>query len=299
MAAFHALPRARHPERGAEDCSLEIMHGDGVSAEECLHIAVPDEPDHVLARSGVHQRGPHDPEDLSPALLFLPEQLRQDRVVGGPLARHLRLHETELGGAVAAAEEPFGVHEDAVAAVFLGTGGHCVALAHLAGLGRHQVARRLAHDDAIHPGEPGPAPDTPRLDVRGQVGGREKAVREYAVGRRRLEPCIRSLRERRRVKVGRPVLKRGTGRHRERNLMRNAECGTPRTRKWEGGTRNIGTVIASPVPRSEFRVPRFTAPPPDPDPPPPRALAHLTPARRARWRAARPPSPARASASVP
>src|SRR5204862_7741623 len=139
----------------------------------------------------------------------------------------------------------------------------------------------------------------PRLELLGRGSGRVMAVREKAAGRRRRGPCSLSVRERRRDRVGRPVVERRTGRQRGRKLMRNAECGTPRTRKWEGGTRNIGTVIASPVPRSEFRVPRFTAAPPDPDPPPPPALAHLTPARRARWRAARPPSPARASASVP
>src|SRR3989475_11285004 len=43
MAAFDALPRARHAERRPEDRRLEIVPRDGVPAEERLHVAVLDE----------------------------------------------------------------------------------------------------------------------------------------------------------------------------------------------------------------------------------------------------------------
>src|SRR5438876_995248 len=150
MAAFDTLPRARHTERRPEDRGLEVVNRDGVATEERLHVAVLDEPDHVFARPRMYQSGAHHPDDLPAALLFLSQELRQDRVVHGSLARHFRLHEAELVGAVTAAEEAFGMHEDALAAILFRADGHGLPFAHPARLRRDQVAPAVPHDHAIH-----------------------------------------------------------------------------------------------------------------------------------------------------
>ena len=105
----------------------------------------------------MHQRRTDHPQDLAAALLLLAEQLREHAVVHGPLARHLRGHEAELVGAARPAEKPFDVHEDPFTAVFRRSDGDLVAAPHAPRLGRDEVVR-AAHDHAIHPGEPRPAP---------------------------------------------------------------------------------------------------------------------------------------------
>src|SRR5205814_10633151 len=120
------------------------------------------EPDHVFARPGMHQRGTHHPQDLAAATLLLAEPLRQHGVVDGLLARHLGLHEPELVGTVRAAEETLGMHEDALAAVLLGAHRDELALAHPAGLGHDEIAARVQHHHAVHAGQARPAPDARR-----------------------------------------------------------------------------------------------------------------------------------------
>ena len=90
-------------------------------------------------------------QTISPApRLFLAQQLGQHAVVHRLLARHLGLHEPELVGAVRAAQEPLGVHVDALAAVLRGAQGDRRAARHAARLGGHELAVRLAHDHAVH-----------------------------------------------------------------------------------------------------------------------------------------------------
>ncbi len=220
MAAFDALPRARHAERRPENRRLEIVHRDGVPAEERLHVAVLDEPDHVFARSRVYQGGPHHPDDLPAALLLLTQELRQDRVVHGPLPRHLRLHEAELVGAVTAAEKALGVHEDALAAILFRADRDGLPFTHLARLGRHQITGGLTHDDAIHARQTRAGPRPRSLDVCRQVGGRKEPVGQDSVGGRGLEARIGRSLERGRLEVGWPVLEPGTGGHRNADNTR-------------------------------------------------------------------------------
>src|SRR5881409_2053829 len=66
------------------------------------------------------------------------------------------------------------MHEDALAAVLFRADGDWLPLAHLARLRHHQVAGRVEHDDAVHPGQAGPTPGAGRLDVGRQVGGGKK-----------------------------------------------------------------------------------------------------------------------------
>src|SRR5206468_9092084 len=70
VPALHTLARARHPERRAEDRRLEIVHRYSVAAEQHVAVAVLDEPDHVLARARVHERGSDHPEDPAAAYFF-------------------------------------------------------------------------------------------------------------------------------------------------------------------------------------------------------------------------------------
>src|SRR5881409_4381570 len=207
--------------RRPEDRRLEIVHRDGVPAEERLHVAVLDEPDHVFARSRVYQGGPHHPDDLPAALLLLTQELCQDRVVHGPLPRHLRLHEAELVGAVTAAKKALGVHEDALAAILFRADRHGLPFAHLARLSRHQITGGLTHDDAIHARQTRAGPRPRSLDVRRQVGGRKEPVGQDSVRGRGLEARIGRSLERGRLEVGWPVLEPGTGGHRNADNTRD------------------------------------------------------------------------------
>src|SRR3989454_525814 len=174
VPALDPLAAARHAQRGAEDRGLEVVHCDGVAAEQRAHVAVADEPDQVFARPGMHQRGPHDPQSLAAALLLLAQQLRQQAVVRRPLAGHFRLHEAELVGAVTAAEEALDVYVDALAAVLRRADGDRRALLAATRLGHHEVAVRVEDDHAVQPGEPRWAPCTAHLDVGRKVRGRKK-----------------------------------------------------------------------------------------------------------------------------
>ncbi len=100
VPAFDAFAFARHPERRTEDRRFEIVHGDGISPEHRAHVAVLDEPDHVLARARMHQRGSDHPQNLAAAGFLFAEQLCEHAVIHRPLARHLGGHEAEFVGAV-------------------------------------------------------------------------------------------------------------------------------------------------------------------------------------------------------
>src|SRR5207245_483312 len=217
VPALDPLAAARHAQRGAEDRGLEVVHCDGVAAEQRAHVAVADEPDQVFARPGVHQRGPHDPQSLAAALLLLAQQLRQQAVVRRPLAGHFRLHEAELVGAVTAAEEALDVYVDALAAVLRRADGDRRALLHPTRLGHHEVAVRVEDDHAVHPGEPRWAPCTAHLDVGRKVRGRKKTVGKNPVGGCGLEASVGSPRERRRFEVGWSILEAGAA-HRTVNI---------------------------------------------------------------------------------
>src|SRR5256886_1788688 len=110
------------------------------------------------------------------------------------------------------------MHENALAAVLFRADRYGLSLAHLARLRRHQVARAVAHDHAIHARETRAGPGAGGFDVGGQVGGRKEPVGQDPVGGRGLEARIGRSRERGRPKVGWPVLEPGTGGHRGRNL---------------------------------------------------------------------------------
>ena len=209
VTAFHPFPGARHPERRAEDRRFQVVHGHRVTAQHRAHVAVADEPDHVLPRPGVHQRGAHHPHDHAAALLFLAQELRQHRVIDGPLARHFGLHEAEFVGAVAAGKEPLGVDVNPVAAVLRRAHRNQPALRYLARLGDEEVVPGLADDHAVHARQARPAPRPAHLQVGGQVRGRKKTVGENSVGGSGLEARIRRTRERRRVEGGWSILEAG------------------------------------------------------------------------------------------
>src|SRR3989441_10615804 len=176
VPALDPLAAARHAQRGAEDGGLEVVHRDRIAAEQRAHVAVVDEPDQVVARPGVHQRGPHDPERLAAALLLLAQQLCQQAVVRRPLAGHLRLHEAELVGAVTAPEEALDVYVAALAPRLRRADGDRRALLHPARLGHHEVAVRVEDYHAVHPGEPRWAPGAGHPAGGRKVRGRIKTV---------------------------------------------------------------------------------------------------------------------------
>jgi hypothetical protein len=158
----------------------------------------------------VHERGSDDPDDLAAPLLLLAEQLRQHRVIHGPLAGHLGLHEPELVGAVDAAEEALDVHVDPLAPVLRLAERDGRTPRHLAGLRHHELAGRVEHDRAVHAGKPRAPPRAGDLEVGRQVRGRKKAVGKDPVGGCGLEAGVGSRRERGRVEVRRSVLEART-----------------------------------------------------------------------------------------
>src|SRR2546430_472960 len=135
------------------------------TAIACSAVATKTAKAACAARRRVPAGGPPHPKGLPAAPLFLAQELRQDRVVHRPLTRYFRLHEAELVGAVTAAEEAFGVHENALAAVFFRAHCYGLSLAHLARLRRHQVALGVAHDDAIHTWQARAGPGAGGFDV--------------------------------------------------------------------------------------------------------------------------------------
>src|SRR6266511_400360 len=176
MPAFDTFTGARHPQGRAEDRRLQIVDGDGVAPEEHVDVAVFDEPDHVLARAGVYQRGTDDPEDLATALLLGPKQLRQHAVVHRSLARHFRRHETEFVRTVGAAEKALDVNEDPFGAVFRRPHGDLVALSDAPRLGDHQVVTGRVHDHAVHPWQAWTTPAARQFPGGRQAGSRRKTV---------------------------------------------------------------------------------------------------------------------------
>ena len=182
VSPLDPFPRARHPQRGAENRRLEIVHRHRVPAQEGAHVAVLDEPHHVFAGPRVHEGGADDPHDAPAPVLLFTEQLREDGVVDGPLARHFGLHEPELVGAVPPAEEPLGVDEDALAAVLSRCDRNLVVLAHLARLRGDQLAPGRLHDHTIHARQARPPPRPVHLHVGRQVARGEETVGENAVG---------------------------------------------------------------------------------------------------------------------
>src|SRR5260370_706269 len=124
------------------------------AAEERLDVAVLDEPDHVLAGPRVHQGRPDHPQDLAAASPLFPQELRQDGIIHGLLARDLALHEPEFVRAVRAAQEPFGVHVDALAPVLLAPHADDLPRAHGARLGHYPPALRPQPAGAVHARHP-------------------------------------------------------------------------------------------------------------------------------------------------
>ena len=97
---------------------------------------------------------------------------------------------------MSAAEEALGVHHDALGAVLGLAHGDQLALPQPPRLDGLEPLRPL-DDDAVHarPGRRQPA--AADLDVGGQVGGREEAFRQHAVGGQRREAGLRRAGERR------------------------------------------------------------------------------------------------------
>src|SRR5690606_29109546 len=108
---------AIHAERRAEQCLFDVMHGDGVAAEERTDVAVLDEPGDDVTAAAVQHCRTDDPDDVSAAFPLLSQQLGHARVVDGLLARDLAAHELELATALRAAEKTGRVDEDAFAAI--------------------------------------------------------------------------------------------------------------------------------------------------------------------------------------
>ncbi len=210
MPAFHAFTGARHSQRRAEDGGLEIVHRDGVATEQRVAVTVVDEPDHVLPRARMHERGSDDPENLAAALLLFAQELRQHIVIHRPLAGHFRRHEAEFVGAVCAAQKTFDVDEDSLGAVFRRSHSHRVAVAHSARLGNDEIVGSGLHDHAIHARQARPPPPARQLHVRRQVRSRKKTVGKDPVGGCGREPCIGRTGQRRRGKVRWSILKART-----------------------------------------------------------------------------------------
>ena len=149
VPALDAFARAGHPEGRAEDRGFEIVHRDRIAAQQRMTIAVFNEPDHVVARARVYERGSDHPEDPAAAHFFQAQQLRQDAVVHRPLARHFRRHKSEFVGTVGAAEKTLDMYEDPVGAILRRSDRDLVALAYAARLGDHQVVGKRGRRQAL------------------------------------------------------------------------------------------------------------------------------------------------------
>ena len=194
VPALDAFARAGHPEGRAEDRGFEIVHRDRIAAQQRMTIAVFNEPDHVVARARVHERGSDHPEDPAAAHFFQAQQLRQDAVVHRPLARHFRRHKSEFVGTVGAAEKTLDMYEDPVGAILRRSDRDLVALAYAARLGDHQVVAARLHDHAVHARQAGTTPSARQLHVRRQIRGRKKTVGKNPVGRCGSESRVRRAR---------------------------------------------------------------------------------------------------------
>ena len=169
-------------QRGAEQGLLDIMDGDGISAENGLDVALANEAGKMFAAAGVDDDGAghdHDPALLLAAAAHLPRDAL-DHKIDAPLAGNARAHEGEL---VLAAGRGF--LQLAPGAQAIAAGDNEVALAQVP---KKRAARGglllgFDHDHAIHAlashREPGAAhAHLRRVDGRGvEVVGRHAIER--------------------------------------------------------------------------------------------------------------------------
>jgi len=192
VAAADRPAAAVHAQRRARERLLDVVDGDGVAAEERVHVAVADEPGEDVTSARMQHRRADHPHDVSPTPALLAEDRRDPGVVHRLLAAHLRAHELELviRGA-ARAEEAGGVHVDPFTAVLGRAQQNTLAGAHVPRLEDAERAVVLLHDHGVHPWMAGGLPRAILLHVGRQVGRREESFGEDAIGRSRREARVR------------------------------------------------------------------------------------------------------------
>src|SRR4051812_31991855 len=107
------------------------MHRDRVAREERPDESVLDEPRHVRAGPGVHERRAGHPDGISAALALVHEDRRHHRIIDGLLAGYLTRHEGELAIPFLA-HERLAMDEDALSAILGVADGDHVTLLHAA-----------------------------------------------------------------------------------------------------------------------------------------------------------------------
>ena len=86
-----------HPERGAEEGMLDVVHGEGVSRQEPVDPTLPDESAQIAAAAAVHHHRPRHDDDASTLRLDLPHHADDPghADLHPPLGRDVTGHERE------------------------------------------------------------------------------------------------------------------------------------------------------------------------------------------------------------